>query len=76
MYGMSARCTVVSAVLSGAGSRQLNRKKVSVIEMILPLPFLCSGKNSDSVYRPPSRRSSSGPVYGVVPPWGCTHVSF
>jgi hypothetical protein len=44
MYGMSARRTVVSAVLFGAGSRQLNPKKVSVIEKILPLPFLCSGK--------------------------------
>jgi hypothetical protein len=44
LYGMSVRCTVVSAVLSGAGSRQLNRKKVSVIEMIFPLPSSSSGK--------------------------------
>jgi hypothetical protein len=75
MYGMSARCTVVSAVISGVGSRQLNRTKVSVIEMILPMPSSSFGKFPIvSIARRPVCRTSDT-VYGVLPLWGHTRVS-
>jgi hypothetical protein len=76
MYGMSARFTAVSAVLSGPGYRQLNREKVSVIEMIVPLPSSSSGNCPIvSIVRRPIGLSADT-VYGVVALRGFPPESF